>query len=239
MGIEDNKPEAIAAMREAARGLEGVEICVMKTKYPQGGEKQLIQALTGREVPAHGGLPYEAGVNVLNVATAYAIADAIIFGKPVVSRITTVTGCVKEPANLRLRIGTSFQDAINACGGYSEQPGKIFAGGTMTGIAAPSDEVSMTKANNGIVVLNEKDGKAQEETPCIRCARCVAACPVKLSPYQMKVSYSLQKIDDMEKQNVNECILCGACSYVCPARQQLTPAFKDAKEILAMRRAAK
>lgn len=239
VGIEDNKPEAIEAMTEAAKGLTGVEICVLKTKYPQGGEKQLIQALTGREVPARGGLPYDVGVNVLNVGTAYAIADAIIYGKPVVSRITTVTGCVKEPANLRLRIGTSFKDAVEACGGYSEEPGKIFAGGSMTGIAAPNDEVSMTKANNGIVVLNEKDSKAHEETPCIRCARCISACPVGLSPYQLKVNYKLQKIDEMEKQHVNECILCGACSYVCPARQQLTPAFKDVKEILAMRRAAK
>lgn len=236
VGIEDNKPRAIAAMRAAAEGIPGVSICVMKTKYPQGGERQLIKALLNREVPA-GGLPHDAGANVINVGTAWAIAEAIVYGRPCISRVTTVAGCVAQPDNLRLRIGTSFKDAIDACGGYSETPGKIFCGGSMTGICAPHDEVSMTKANNGIVVLNEKDARVMKESPCIRCSRCIAACPVRLSPYQMKASYDLQKLDDMDKQHVNECILCGSCSYVCPARQYLMPAFKDAKEILAMRRA--
>ena len=238
VGIEDNKMDAYRAMQEAAKGLAGVDIRLMKTKYPQGGEKQLICSLLKREVPS-GGLPMDAGVVVFNVGTAYAIANAVIYGKPCISRVTTVTGCVKEPDNLRARIGTSFQDAVNACGGYSEQPGKIFAGGSMTGLCVPHDMVSITKANNGIVVLNEKDGKAHEETPCIRCGRCLDACPVRLNPYQMKISYGLQKLEDMEKQNVMDCVVCGACSYVCPARQYLTPAFKDAKDILSKRRAAK
>lgn len=237
VGIEDNKMDAYEAMRKAAQGLAGVEICLMKTKYPQGGEKQLIHSLLKREVPS-GGLPMDAGVVVFNVGTAYAIANAVIHGKPCISRVTTVTGCVKEPDNLRVRIGTSVLDAVNACGGYSEEPGKIFAGGSMTGLCIPNDGVSLTKANNGIVVLNEKDSKAAEETPCIRCGRCIQACPVGLNPYQMKISYGLKRLDDMNKQNVMDCMVCGACSYVCPAHQYLTPAFKDAKELITMRRAA-
>lgn len=236
VGIEDNKPEAIQAMQQAAPNYQGVEICVLKSKYPQGGEKQLIKSLLNREVPA-GGLPYDAGALVLNVGTAYAIADAIVYGKPCISRVTTMGGAIKEPDNLRVRIGTSIRAAVEACGGYSEAPGKIFCGGSMTGVCAPHDEVSIIKANNGIIVLNEKDSRSAEETPCIRCSRCIAACPVGLNPYQLKVDYDLGKLDKVEKDHVNECVLCGACSYVCPARQYLMPTFKDAKEILATRRA--
>ncbi len=238
IGIEDNKPEAIKAMQEAAQGRQGVEVNVLRTKYPQGGEKQLITALTKRQVPS-GGLPCDVGVLVLNVATAAAIADAVTLGKPLINRVTTVTGAVKEPGNLLLRIGTSFHDAIEACGGYAETPGKIFAGGSMTGSCAPDDTVSMTKANNGIVVLNEKDAVLTAESQCIRCGRCIQSCPVYLNPYQMHVTYALGKVDEMEKQHVMDCIVCGACSYVCPAHRYLTPAFKDAKDSITARRASK
>lgn len=238
IGIEDNKPEAIEAIRKAASGRTGVEVCVLKTKYPQGGEKQLITALTKRVVPS-GGLPMDAGVVVLNVATAAAIAEAVTQGKPLVSRVTTVTGAVKEPGNLLLRIGTSFKDAIDACGGYSETPGKIFAGGSMTGTCAPHDGVSMTKANNGIVVLNEKDGKTAEETHCIRCGRCIQACPIGLNPYRMVTQIKLGNIAEAEKLNVMDCIACGACSYVCPGRVYLTPRFKDTKDLISARRTKK
>ena len=235
VGIEDNKPEAIASMMKAAEALQGVEIAALKTKYPQGGEKQLIKSITGKEVPS-GGLPMDVGVVVLNVGTAAAIADAVEEGKPLISRITTVTGIVKEPANLLVRIGTTYAEAIDACGGYTETPGKIFAGGSMTGLAAPNDGLSITKANNGIVVLNEKQAKRKEPTNCIRCGRCIEACPSRLSPYQMAISYELGKIEDMEKQNVDDCIVCGACAYVCPAHRYLTPVFKETKDILAARR---
>ena len=237
IGIEDNKPEAIEAITKAASGRKGIEVCSLKTKYPQGGEKQLIKALLNREVPA-AGLPADAGVVVLNVATAAAIRDAIIEGKPVVSRITTVTGQVKNPDNLMLRIGTLVSDAIDACGGYSKEPGKIFFGGSMTGICAPNDEASVTKANNGLVVFDELEAIIPLETNCIRCSRCIYACPVYLNPYAMKKAFELGKYDEMEmKLNVKECILCGACSYVCPSHQYLTPAFKDTKDIIAARRA--
>ncbi len=239
IGIEDNKKEAIEAMAKAASGRSGVEVCALKTKYPQGGEKQLIKALLKREVPS-GGLPADAGVVVLNVGTAAAIADAVAEGKPLISRVTTVTGCVKEPDNLLLRIGTSVSDAVENCGGYTKTPGKIFFGGSMTGSCVPNDTVSVTKANNGIVVYDEADAKMPEENPCIRCGRCVYACPVSLNPMAMKQAYELGKIDELEsKLHVMDCILCGACSYICPARQYLTPVFKDAKDIIAARRASK
>ncbi len=235
IGIEDNKPDAIAAVKQASEGKQGVEVAVLKTKYPQGGEKQLIKAITGKEVPS-GGLPMDIGVVVLNVGTAAAITDAVEEGKPLISRVTTVTGIVKEPSNLLVRIGTLVSDAIEACGGYAETPGKIFAGGSMTGLALPNDTLSMTKANNGIVVLNEKQAKLQEPSNCIRCGRCIEACPSGLNPYQLANQYELGRIDEMEKMNVNDCIVCGACSYICPAHRYLTPVFKEAKDILAARR---
>lgn len=234
IAIEDNKMDAVGAMEKAAKGRDGVEVAALKTKYPQGGEKQLIQAVLGREVPS-GGLPMDAHVVVLNVGTAAAIADAVIDGRPLISRATTVTGCVKEPANLLLRIGTGFIDAITGSGGYSERPGKIFAGGSMTGIAAPEEHVSITKATNGIVVLGEEEAKSQEETPCIRCSRCVHACPAGLKPYRINELYNNGEYDQMSREHVMDCILCGACSYVCPSRRWLVASFKIAKENIARR----
>jgi len=233
IAIEDNKPEAIEVMRKAAQGREGVEVMVMKTKYPQGGEKQLIQAVTGREVPQKK-LPLDIHVIVLNVGTAAAIADAVVDGKPLISRITTVTGCVKEPKNLLLRVGTIFADAIGECGGYSEEPGKIVAGGGMTGACAPNDDIPVAKATGGIVIYNEHDAKSLEESPCIRCGRCVEACPVGLNPYQLKHYCDDGKLDLAAKYNVMDCIVCGCCSYACPARRWLTAAFKNAKDQITL-----
>ena len=164
IAIEDNKQDAIEAMTKAAQGRKGVQVVTLKAKYPQGAEKQIIKAVTHREVPS-GGLPADAGCIVLNVGTAAAIADAVIDGKPLVERVTTVTGRVREPANLLLRVGTIFLDAIGACGGYTvEEPGKIIAGGTMTGICAPNDTVSMTKTTNGIVVLDQQEATSLDES---------------------------------------------------------------------------
>ncbi|NLC33068.1 MAG: electron transport complex subunit RsxC [Clostridiales bacterium] len=239
IGIEDNKPEAIDAIKKAAAGRDDIEVCTLKTKYPQGGEKQLIKALINKEVPA-GGLPADAGAVVLNVATAAAIRDAVVEGMPLINRITTVTGKVKEPDNLLLPIGTLVNEAVEACGGYSQEPGKIFFGGSMTGICAPNEEASVTKANNGLVVFNEKEAIIPPEDNCIRCSRCIYACPVYLNPYAMKKAFDMDKMDVLEnKLNVKECILCGACSYICPSHQYLTPAFKDAKDIIAARRVSK
>ena len=232
IGIEDNKMEAVAAMREASVGREGVEVAVLKTKYPQGGEKQLIHALLKREVPS-GGLPMDVHVVVLNVATAAAIADAVMEGKPCISRVTTVTGAVNDPANLLLRIGTSVADAATACGGYTEEPGKIFMGGSMTGTCIPEDSVPMTKANNGIVVLTRKQSEPTTESACIRCGRCIDACPIRLDPTRLRSLIDLEELEEAKKEHVMDCIVCGACSYVCPAKRWLAPAIKDAKEIIA------
>lgn len=232
IAIEDNKPEAIEAMKKAAQGRAGVEVVTLKTKYPQGGEKQLIQAVTGREVPCKK-LPLDAHVIVLNVGTAHAIADAVIDGKPLVERITTVTGCVLNPDNLRLRIGTILEDAISECGGYSEYPGKIICGGGMTGNCAPSHDIPMTKATNGIVVYNKEDARSVEEGPCIRCGRCVESCPMGLNPYLIKHYCDMDKLEEAQKLDVMDCIMCGCCSYACPARRWLTASFKNAKDKIA------
>lgn len=235
IAIEDNKKEAILSMEQAVQGRKGVRVVTLKTKYPQGGEKQLVEAITKRQVPS-GGLPCDAGVAVFNVGTAAAIADAVIYGKPLVSRITTVTGCVKAPSNLRIRIGTSFQDAIDAAGGFSEEPGKIFAGGSMTGVAVPDTSVSIVKANNGIVVLNQKDAIKKPETACIRCGRCISACPIKLNPQHLNVLVDQTDLSGAKKQHVMDCIVCGSCSYVCPAKIELCAKFKEAKEKITARR---
>lgn len=238
IAIEDNKPEAIAAMEKAAVGRAGVRIQPMITKYPQGGEKQLIEAVTGRQVPS-GGLPIDVHVVVLNVGTCAAIADAVIDGKPLISRVTTVTGCVREPKNLRLRIGTIAEDAIGKCGGFSETPGKVFFGGAMTGLCLPNISVPTAKSTNGIVAFNEKESKSKDESPCIRCGRCVAACPIGLNPYQIKVAADAGNFELAKKLHVNDCILCGSCAYMCPARRWLTPSFKFAKDKLAAEAKAK
>lgn len=232
IAIEDNKPEAIASMRKAASGREGVEVKILRTKYPQGGEKQLIKAITGREVPSKK-LPLDVHTIVVNVATAAAISDAIVLGKPLIERITTVTGCVNKPSNLLLRIGTIYEDIIGICEGYSEEPGKIIAGGAMTGPCAPDDNISIMKGSGGIVVLNEKDARSVEEEPCIRCARCVDACPIGLNPYRIKHFCDAGDLKGAEANNVMECIVCGCCSYNCPSKRWLTASFKATKDAIA------
>ena len=232
IAIEDNKPDAIAAMQKAAAGREGVEVLALPTKYPQGGEKQLIEVVTGREVP-RGKLPADAGALVFSVSTAAAIADAVTLGRPLVERITTVTGCVNEPSNLRLRIGTTYAEALAACGGVKEDAAKLFAGGPMTGLCAPNDSISITKATNGIVVFSEAQAVAFEEGPCIRCGRCVEACPIHLMPYQLKYDCEAGALSRAKDRGLMDCVACGACAYVCPARRHLTAAFKAAKDELA------
>lgn len=233
IAIEENKRDAYEMIRKAASGREGVKVVLLKTKYPQGGEKQLIHAVTGREVPS-GGLPCDAHVLVLNVATAAAIADAVTAGKPLIERVTTVTGCVKEPSNLLLRIGTPVSEIIASCGGTTEEPGKMIFGGSMTGVALPDDTMPVTKANNCLAVINRKDAESKETTSCIRCGRCVAACPIHLNPMKMNVLCEAGDWAGAKANHVMDCIICGSCGYVCPARIKFP--FKEAKDKIAARR---
>ena len=232
IAIETNKPDAIAQMREAVSGEAQISVLPLKTKYPQGSEKQLIHVVTGREVP-RGKLPLDAGALVFNVSTAAAVNDAVTLGKPLIERITTVTNGVNEPANLLLRVGTRYEDAINACGGLADGARKVFAGGPMTGLCAADLNVSMTKATNGIVVFDEKQAKAVEESACIRCARCVSVCPTGLHPYLMRTDLDKRDLESVKQHGLMDCVLCGACSYICPARRYLTSSFKAAREELA------
>lgn len=232
IAIEDNKPDAIEAMRKACQGREGVRVQVLKTKYPQGGEKQLIETVTGRQVPS-GGLPIQAGVIVMNVATCAAVADAVIDGKPLVERIVTVTGAVRQPANLRLRIGTITEDIIGECGGFSGDVGKVIFGGAMTGMCAPNTSIPIAKATGGILVLDKQDAASVEEGPCLRCGKCVEVCPIGLHPLKIKIAADADRIDECKRLHVMDCTLCGSCSFICPAHRWLTASFKVAKQKLA------
>ena len=232
IAIENNKPEAIRALEKATASRPGCEVMVLKTKYPQGGEKQLIHVVTGREVP-RGKLPIEAHALVFNVSTAKAVADAILDGTPLIERITTVTGNVNKPSNLLVRVGTRAVDAIEACGGLKDGTAKVFFGGPMTGLCVPNLEVSIAKNNNGLIAFDQKQAAHMEEGPCIRCGRCIQACALHLLPYELKFDTEKHDLDAAKGHGLMDCVLCGACTYMCPAHRPLTPSFKTAKDEIA------
>lgn len=232
IGVEDNKPECIASLNEACKGFHGITVLPLKTKYPQGGEKQLIEVVTEKQVPQKK-LPIDVGALVFNVQTAAAVSDAVLLGKPLVERITTVTGAVNSPKNLRLRIGTLFSDAIAVAEGPSDEIKKLIAGGPMTGFCCANDQVSVTKAGGGILVYDEQMDDTDKETPCIRCGKCVSVCPIHLRPYAVKFAVERKNWEKAERAFAMDCIACGACSYICPANRHLTAACKIAKEMIA------
>lgn len=239
IGIETNKPDAIEKMYEAAKGIEGIEVVGLKTKYPQGAEKQLIYACTQREVPS-GGLPADAGVVVNNVGTAAAVAKAIRTGMPLIERIVTITGAgVSNPKNLIVKIGTSFREVIEQCGGLKANVGKIIAGGPMMGITQFSLDIPVIKGTSGILVLSEEEARLPEPSNCIRCGKCVETCPINLMPVNIS-AYSLANRHDLaEAANAMDCIECGSCSFVCPAKRPLVDSIRVSKrEILARRKKA-
>jgi electron transport complex protein RnfC len=237
IGIETNKPDALAAMRERVRGEPDFEVVALQVKYPQGAEKQLICALTKREVPS-GGLPMDVGCVVQNVGTAKAIHDAIIAGKPLVERVVTVSGpIVQEPQNLRTRIGTPFSALLQQCGGTTEEPGKLLMGGPMMGLAQASDQVPVIKGTSGVLVLPVGQSLIPEPQACIGCARCVDTCPMKLVPTDLGKLVQRSRFQDAENQGVLDCMECGTCSYVCPSKINLVHLFKFAKaKILSEKR---
>ena len=237
IGIEDNKMDAIETMKKAAQGEAGIEVVGLKTKYPQGAEKQLIYACTNREVPS-GGLPMDAGVVVNNVGTAAQVAIAIKTGMPLIQRITTVTGsAIANPQNLVIKIGTLFSDIIEECGGFKEEPGKIIGGGPMMGITQYTTEVPVTKGSSGILCLNKKDAAEPKPENCMRCGKCVTICPASLQPLYIS-AYSLNgMVDKAEEYRALDCIECGSCSFVCPSKRPLLQSIRVAKrEVMAKRR---
>lgn len=229
IGIEDNKLDAIASMKEAVGIEPDIKVITLKTKYPQGSEKQLIEAITGRRVPS-GGLPMDVGVVINNVGTASEIYKAVKTGMPLIERVVTVTGeGIMDPKNLLVRIGTPFSELVEECGGFSGEPSRIIAGGPMMGIAQHSLNIPVTKGVCGILVLSDKETRDEDVMPCIRCAKCVQACPIHLLPLSIS-AYSLKgDYEACQGFNAMDCIECGSCSYVCPANRPLMQSIKLAK----------
>ena len=233
IGIEDNKKDAIEAMQKAVQGINNIEVSVLKTKYPQGAEKQLIYSITKRQVP-NGGLPADVGCIVQNVETMVAIERAVLRGKPIMRRIVTVTGgAIKEPKNFNVRIGTSFKELIEAAGGFKEEPIKIIAGGPMMGIAVNSLDIPVTKGTSAILCLTSAEGEIPPEENCIRCGRCVEACPMNLVPLTLNSLAIRSEYEMFEKNHGISCIECGSCSFVCPAKRHLVQSFRTAKKAIA------
>ena len=233
IGIESNKADAIAQIKREASGKD-IEVIALPAKYPQGGEKQLIQALTGREVPS-GKLPMDVGCVVINVATTAAISGAIRTGKPIVERIVTVTGAVDAPKNLRVRIGTPIGELIEQCGGLRPNVNKVLLGGPMMGNAALNLETPVVKATSGLLLMEDK--KLPRESNCIRCARCASACPIRLLPMQLHILTQKERIDEANAYRAMDCIECGCCSYVCPAKLPLVQSIRVAKREITRRNA--
>ncbi|MBR3568054.1 MAG: electron transport complex subunit RsxC [Salinivirgaceae bacterium] len=221
IGIEANKPDAISKLTELCQKEQGIEVVPLKLKYPQGGEKQLINAVSGREVPS-GKLPIDAGAVVQNVGTAFAVYEAVQKNKPLIERIVTVTGdTVATPSNFRARIGTPVAELIAAAGGDVEKSGKIISGGPMMGKAMANLESTVTKGTSGILMLNEEKAMRPEAGPCIRCAKCVDACPMGLEPYLLMQYSQRQMWAEDEANHIMDCIECGCCIFSCPAKRPI------------------
>ena len=221
VGIENNKPDAIQLLTEKTKKYDGISVQALQVKYPQGGEKQLIKAVTGKEVPS-GGLPIAMGAVVSNVGTAYAVYEAIQKNKPLFERVVTITGKgVANPSNFKVRIGTATSELIEAAGGLPEDTGKIISGGPMMGRAIASLDVPVTKGTSGILLMKTEEAKRNEPLTCIRCSRCVSVCPMGLEPYLLKTLSEKQIFDRAENDRVMDCIECGSCSYTCPSNLPL------------------
>lgn len=222
IGIEENKPDAVEAMRKAASGDPSIKIIVTETKYPQGAEKMLIKAALGRKIPP-GKLPLDVGVVVNNVGTAAAIFEAINYKKPLIERVVTVSGNgVKEPRNLRVRIGTSFEEVINQCGGLAgDGEMEVLNGGPMMGVAQTTLAVPVLKGTSGITVITAESIKPLKYDPCIRCSSCVEVCPMGLMPYRLGDYGRTARVAEFKEWGALSCIECGCCSYVCPSKRPL------------------
>ena len=228
IAIEDNKSEAIRAF-EKVSGQAKYEIRVLKSAYPQGGERQLIKAALGREV-APGKYPFDSGAVVNNAATVYAIYEAVYLGKPLYERVITVSGdCLEKPGNYLVRIGTTIQDLINECGPLKKEPERIVFGGPMMGVAQYSLETPVIKTTSGALFLSEKESQAAQDAFCLRCGRCVEACPLGFMPCMIALAVEKGRWDLARTYGALECMECGSCSYVCPQRRNIVQQIKYAK----------
>lgn len=221
IGIESNKPDAIEKMGTLCKEAQGVEVCPLKMKYPQGAEKQLIKAVTGKEV-ASGALPISTGAVVDNVGTAFAVYEAVMKNKPLIERIVTVTGkSLAKPSNFLTRVGTPISDLIEAAGGVPSDTAKVICGGPMMGKTTTSLDVPVTKGTSGILIMNQDEGHRKESTSCIRCGRCVSACPMGLEPFLLMTLSEKNLWDRAEESHIMDCCECGSCSFSCPANRPL------------------
>ena len=237
IGIEDNKPEAVSALKAHLGKEDGIIIDVLPAKYPQGAEKQLIYAVTGREVPS-GGLPAAVGCAVFNAATCKAIHDVVYKGMPLIKRIVTVSGDISMDAkNLLVPIGTSFIDLMD-CAGFSENPYKVLSGGPMMGAAQYDLTVTVIKGVNAITMLGKANNFYVEDSRCLRCGKCIDACPMKLMPVLMYKAMQSGDIQEMKDSNLMDCIECGCCAYTCPASVPLVLGFRSAKQVMRSAAAA-
>ena len=221
IGIENNKTDAISHLNSLAGSFKGIDICPLKVKYPQGAEKQLIKALTKREVPS-GRLPVDVNVVVHNIGTAFAVYEAVQKNKPLIERVVTITGkTLPAPGNYFVRIGTPVKKLIEAAGGLPENTGKIISGGPMMGKALVNADVPVVKGTSGIILFPEEESARMESQVCIRCAKCISVCPMGLEPYLLMSLSQRDLFERAEKEHITDCMECGSCSYICPAGRPL------------------
>jgi electron transport complex protein RnfC len=231
IAVEDNKPEAIESLREACAGLPNIAVAVVKTKYPQGCEKQLVIAITNREVPS-GGIPIDVGCIVNNVDTVIAIHRAIFRGRPLMRKVVTLTGgAIKNPGNYKARIGTKLDDLVELAGGFKSKPEKIVVGGPMMGTAIFDTDVPIVKTTSGVLFLTEEEAHIPRERNCIRCGSCVENCPTGLIPTELNADILKEDSEAFVRHNGLDCIECGSCSYICPAKRRLAQAIRTIKRV--------
>ena len=231
IGIEENKPDAIKLMTEKAQAYPNIEIVPLKTKYPQGGEKQLIDAVIRRQVPAPPAIPISVGAVVQNVGTAYAVYEAVMKNKPLFERIVTVTGkSLAQPSNFLARMGTPMSQLIEACGGLPSDTGKVIGGGPMMGKALMNIEVPICKGSSGVLIMNDKEAKRGKVSNCIRCAKCVSACPMGLEPFLLATVSAKANWEKAEAEDITSCIECGSCQFTCPSHRPLLDNIRIGKQ---------
>lgn len=231
IGIEDNKPAAIKLLAEKLAGNDKIEVVSLAKKYPQGGEKQLVDAVIGRQVPAPPAIPVNVGAIVQNAGTAVAVYEAVMKNKPLFERYTTVTGKkIAKPSNFLVRMGTTFGELIDLCGGLPEGDNKILAGGPMMGKAVNSLDVPVGKGQNSITVLTDSDAHRKPADPCIRCAKCVSACPMGLEPFLLATCSAKHMWDKVEAEDITSCIECGSCQFTCPSHRPILDNIRLGKQ---------